>query len=149
MTTATQLAVRWEPIDNIPDSPFADFDLQTFGQGRLRVLVRYSGVTGNPHDLLLEFTDARGFRSFWDGDGDGPLDNEPPRCSGANQRFIWPLLTLERSRWLDGGQFATSQAVAAALGEEPWRHYRVIALERSLDVIARGAIRADWVSASD
>ncbi len=131
-------------MQGIPEAPFEDFALESAGEGGLALALRYPAVGENSTDLILEFTEVRAFRSFWDGDGDGPWDDDPPRCSGTYECYIWPLLTVQPSRWLASGQLATSQAIADGLVEEPWRHYQVITLNRSLDVIARGAVRAHW-----
>jgi hypothetical protein len=140
-------AIRWEPAVGIPESPCADFMLESYETGIAKLMLRYSWVKGNSFDLLLTFSETRAIRTYWDGDGHGDtLDLNHPRCSGAHSGYIWPLLEIEQSRWLNCGDFATSIAIAEATKQLPWRHYRILTLERSLDVLARGAIVGEWVA---
>ena len=148
MNALVQNAARWEPMADIPETPCADFKLKSSESGTLELTLRYSWIAGNKMDLALNFSDVRAIRTHWDGDGDGPLAPEPPRCTGAHSMFIWPLLLVAPSRWLASDNFAASISIAEALAEEPWQHYRVLTLERSLDVLARGAIDGAWASPS-
>lgn len=148
MTTLHQEAVRWEPVANIPDTPCADFFFESYETGRMRLVLRYSWVRGNQADLELEFADVRAIKTFWDGDGDHPIYAGAPTCSGVHSGYRWPLLEITTSTWLRGGNFATSIAIAELRGEEAWRHYNILTLERSLDILARGSIRGEWVSGS-
>jgi hypothetical protein len=147
MIALSPKAIRWEPTEEIPETPCADFTLESYETGVLKLTLRYSWIEGNNYDLMLTFSDVRAIRTFWDGDGDGSqTDKEPPRCIGANSQFTWPLLEIEQSRWLNSGAFATSIAMVDASNELPWRHYRVLTLERSVDILARGAIPGKWVA---
>jgi hypothetical protein len=148
MTAIIQKAVRWQPLSGIPETPCADFALESYETGILKATLRYSWITGNDKDLMLELSEVLSIRTFWDGDGDGLID-DPPRCAGADSRFIWPLLKIEHSKWLYGGNFDVSIHIAESLGKEPWQHYRVLTLERSLDIIARGTVHGKWVAAPE
>jgi hypothetical protein len=137
---------RWEPIPDVPESPCADFKLESLETGKAKVTLRYSWVLGNTADLELLFADVNAIRTFWDGDGDAAqTDGDPPRCSGRHAGYIWPLLIVEPSAWLNTGHFATSVAIAEAMNKPAWRHYRMLTLERSLDVLARGIVLAHWI----
>jgi hypothetical protein len=146
MTVFHQEAVRWEPVPNIPETPCADFTFESYETGRLRLLLRYSWIRGNQSDLVLDFAGVRAIGTFWDGDGDHPKYESAPRCSGVHGAYLWPLLEIGGSHWLGSGNFAASIAIAEVCGEEPWRHYRILTLERSLDLLARGPISGRWVS---
>ena len=147
MNELSPRAIRWEPAIAIPDSPCADFVLKSYEDGVLKLTLRYSWVNENNFDLVLTFSEVRAFRTFWDGDGDDRIiDLNPPRCSGRHSGFIWPLLEIEQSRWLSSGNFATSIFIAEGTRQLPWHHYRLITLERSVDVLARGAIAGEWVA---
>jgi hypothetical protein len=147
MTALSPKAIRWEPTIAIPETPCADFMIESYETGVLNLTLRYSWIKGNSADLLLTFQETRAIRTFWDGDGDGSQsDLESPRCADA--QWIWPLLEIEHSRWLSSGNFTASIAIAEATSQLPWRHYRVLTLERSIDVLARGAILAEWVAPS-
>ena len=147
MIALTSKALRWEPTTAIPETPCADFTLESYETGTLKLTLRFSWVKGNAFDLLLTFSEVRAIRTFWDGDGDGSLsDLEPPRCSGPYSGYIWPLLEIEQSRWLNSGDFAASIAIADGTSQLPWRHYRVLTLERSLDILARGTILTEWMA---
>lgn len=145
MTDLRQGAARWEPVPDIPETPCADFSLESDETGRLRLLLRYSWIRGNQADLALDFADVRAIRTFWDGDGDGSIYDCVPRCSGTHSYYLWPLQEISRSDWLGSGNFVASVEIARARGQEPWRHYRIITLERSLDILARGSISGRWI----
>jgi hypothetical protein len=149
MTALSQRVSRWEPVADIPDSPCGDFKLESCEAGNATLTLRYSWVVGNDADLVLSFSEVNAIRTFWDGDGDGvKSDGEPPRCSGVHAGYIWPLLLVEPSAWLRSGAFDTSLFIAESMNREPWRHYRVITLERSVDILARGTILGHWIAAS-
>ena len=149
MSANLQRVARWEPVADIPDSPCGDFLLESYEAGKAKLTLRYSWVKGNDSDLILNFHEVVSIRTFWDGDGGGVMSHEePPRCLGLHAGFIWPLLLVEQSAWLESGQFAASIAIAEALKEEPWQHYQVLTLERSVDILARGAITGHWIAGS-
>jgi hypothetical protein len=123
--------------------------LESFEAGSLKLTLRYSWIVGNSSDLMLNFPEVRAIRTFWDGDGErDQFNTEPPRCAGERVGYIWPLLEIESSRWMESSAFSTSMAIAQALGQEPWRHYQVITLERSLDILARGTVTGVWLPGS-
>ncbi len=147
MIALTSKALRWEPTTAIPETPCADFTLESFETGVLKLTLRFSWIKGNSSDLILTFSEVQAIRTFWDGDGYGSQTYlEPPYCSGSFSGYIWPLLEIEQSRWLNSGDFAVSIAIAEAHSQLPWRHYRVLTLERSLDILARGTILSEWIA---
>jgi hypothetical protein len=152
MSGPPQIAHRWEPLQDIPETPAYDFAVESSGIGRLTLTLRYSLVAGNDaRDLRLIFKDVLAFRTNWDGNTPvvgGIID--PPRCTkGRCEGYTWSLLAIENSRWLAGGDFATSLHVASDLGEDQWRQFSVIAIERGIDIIARGEVSATWLRVHD
>jgi hypothetical protein len=145
MDRMVEKAARWEPVGGIPQTPCADFTFESCEDGRLNLTLRYSWVRGNDADLVLEFAEVRALRTFWDGDGDQPRFDDPPRCLGNDNQYVWPLLIIEPSAWLRNGSFAVSIHIADSMNEQPWRHYRVLTLERSIDVLARGPVVGRWL----
>jgi hypothetical protein len=147
MTPLQQKALRWCPTSDIPETPCYDFSLESSGTSQLRLTLQYSKIRGNPdRDLVLIFSDVCAFRCYWDGDG-VDLGTPRPLCaSPAFRGYPWPLLTIENSRWIASADFATSRYVAEAFAEEAWQHFRVLTLERHLDVLARGAVAAEWIN---
>jgi hypothetical protein len=148
MQETEQQALRWQPIDDLPNTPCADFGIETPVAGQLKLTVRYSWISGNAdRDLLLTFPDFCGLRVHWDGDAPvvGRIENAP-RCESEKfGGFIWPLLHIENPQWLRAGDFDTSNAIAEGSGQAEWQQFTVIALERSVDIIARLPVTAEWV----
>jgi hypothetical protein len=144
-----QTVIRWRPLADIPETPCADFVLESPQAGRLRLALRYSDIVGNiDRDLSITFSDALAIRVHWDGDAPvvGRLTDPPYCASDKFSGYIWPLLIVKDSRWLASGDFDTSVAIAAAMNKEPWQQFTVLTLERSIDVIARGEVSAKWVA---
>jgi len=144
-----QTAVRWCPLADIPETPIEDFVLESSRAGQLRLVLRYSQIPVNPdRDLELMFSDALALRMHWE--GDAPLVGgrlvDPPRCGGKSSQFIWPLLIVKNSRWLVSGDFDTSNFIAEAMKTEPWQQFTFLTLERSIDIIARGEVSANWIA---
>ena len=144
-----QTAVRWCPLADIPETPIEDFILESSKAGQLRLVLRYSQIPVNPdRDLALMFSDALALRMHWE--GDAPLVGrlvDPPRCAG-DSRCIWPLLIVKNSRWLASGEFDTSNFIAEEMKRELWQQFTFLTLERSIDVIARGEVSANWIASS-
>jgi hypothetical protein len=145
-----QTVIRWQPLTDIPETPCEDFVLESSQAGQLSLVLRYSLIPGNPdRDLMIDFSEALALRVHWDGDAPvvGRL-TDPPRCASDKfSQFIWPLLIVKDSRWLSSGDFDTSLAIAAAVSQESWQQFTVVALERSIDIVARGDVSAKWVAA--
>ena len=47
MTISLAKALRWEPIAGIPELPCADFKLESYESGVLKLTLRFSWVKGN------------------------------------------------------------------------------------------------------
>jgi hypothetical protein len=144
-----QIVTRWHPLADIPETPCADFVLESLQAGQLSLGLRYSQIAGNTdRDLTITFSDVLALRIHWD--GDAPVVGrlvDPPHCANDEfSRCVWPLLIVKNSRWLASGDFDTSVAIAAGMNKEPWQQFTVAALERSIDIIARGEVFAKWVS---
>jgi hypothetical protein len=144
-----QIAIRWCPLADIPETPCEDFILESSKAGQLRLVLRYSQIPVNSdRDLELLFSDALALRMHWE--GDAPLVGrlvDPPRCAGDKfSRCIWPLLIVKNSRWLASGEFDTSNFIAEEMKREPWQQFTFLTLERSIDVIARGEVSANWIA---
>jgi hypothetical protein len=145
-----QIAVRWCPLADIPESPIEDFVFESSRAGQLRLVLRYSQIPVNPdRDLELMFSDALALRMHWE--GDAPLVGgrlvDPPHCVGDQvSQYIWPLLIVKNSRWLVSGDFDTSNFFAEAEKREPWQQFTFLTLERSIDIIARGEVSANWIA---
>ena len=150
MTKLIQAVHRWEPIEGIPETPTYDFAIESDADGQLKLRLSYSLVAGNDdRDMQLIFASVLAFRTHWDGDKPavGRI-SDPPRClSGPCAGFTWPLLIVKYSEWLASEDFDVSRAVSSAAGEESWRQFSVVAMQRSIDVIARGAVSATWLRA--
>ena len=146
MNVVEQKFERWSPLSDIPDSPCADFCMESVESGKLILTLKFSHIAGNDErDLVLSFSDVLATRTFWD--GDAPVVGriaDPPRCSGQHSTFIWPLLRADKSHWLNSGDFDTSIAITDALKQGAWEQYTVLTLERSIDVLARGEVHATW-----
>jgi len=149
MKQARQTLIRWQPLLDLPETPCADFRLESSEDRKLVLIVRYSWITGTANrDVRLRFSDVLAFRTHWD--GDAPSVGRfvhAPRCN-ADPGFIWPLLIVQNSEWLSSGDFAVSCAITESTHKEPWSQYSVISLERSVDILARGVISADWIPGS-
>lgn len=74
----------------------------------------------------------------------GRLNNPPYCASDEFFPFVWPLLIVENSQWLASGDFDTSMTISDAMNQEPWQQFSILTLERSIDIIARGEISAEW-----
>jgi hypothetical protein len=61
-------------------------------------------------------------------------------------QYIWPLLIVKNSRWLVSGDFDTSIFFAEAEKRELWQQFTFLTLERSIDIIARGEVSANWIA---
>jgi hypothetical protein len=71
---------------------------------------------------------------------------DAPLCTSEKfGGFIWPLLRIENSRWLCAGDFDTSKAIAEGSGKAEWRQFTILALERSVDIVARPPVTAEWI----
>jgi hypothetical protein len=53
---------------------------------------------------------------------------------------------VKNSRWLASGEFDTSNFIAEEMKREPWQQFTFLTLERSIDVIARGEVSANWIA---
>ena len=94
-------------------------------------------------ELVIDFADARSFKTRWDGDILAPeFDGARPRCTSG--RWPWPLVIVENSRWIASDELTVSRDLGNSIFEKPWQHFNVLSLERSVDIIARGAITARW-----
>ena len=51
---------------------------------------------------------------------------------------------IENSEWFASGDFATSRPLATDLGETEWSQFTIIAMERGIDIVARGSVTATW-----
>jgi hypothetical protein len=145
-----QTVIRWHPLADIPETPCADFLLESLQAGQLSLALRYSQIAGNiDRDMSMTFSDALALRIHWDGDAPvvGRLTDAPHCASDKFSGYIWPLLIVKDSRWLARGDFDTSVAIAAGMNKEPWQQFTVLTLERSIDIIARGEVSAKWVAA--
>jgi hypothetical protein len=145
-----QTIICWRPLADIPETPCADFVLKSSQAGKLSLVLRYSQIARNAdRDLTIVFSDALASRTHWD--GDAPVVGrliDPPHCTSDQfSRFVWPLLIVKNSRWLAGGDFDTSVAIAAGMNLAPWQQFTVLTLERSIDIIARGEVDAKWATA--
>jgi hypothetical protein len=56
------------------------------------------------------------------------------------------LLIVKNSRWLASGDFDTSIFIAECMKMEPWQQFSILTLERSIDIIARGEVSANWIA---
>jgi hypothetical protein len=138
MGQTQQTAVQWRPLSDILETSCADFRLESFEDRRLVLTVRYSWMTEcDNRDLKLGFSQVLAFRTHWDGDS-----------PSVGKLVTWPLLIVENSDWLASGDFCTSN-FGASQGHESWTQYSVISLERSVDIVARGAITANWTTGPD
>lgn len=141
-----QLLTRWCPVAGLPDTPIYDFAVESLECGKASLTCNYANIVGSDgRNLLLTFHEMLAFRVHWD--GDAPMVGryqDAPRCQG--DRYIWPLLDVKNSEWLASGDFDTSRAIAEALNQAPWAQFSIVTLERSIDVIARGEISADWIA---
>ena len=150
MDESQQTVIRWQPLADMPETPCADFTLESSSLRQVTLTLKYSQIVGNDdRDLILAFSDVLAFRVHWDRDRPvvgGIID--APRCAGGRfSGFVWPVLIVENSQWLASGDFGVSVFIAAQEIREPWRQFTVATLERSADILARGAVRAEWVTA--
>jgi hypothetical protein len=145
-----QTVIRWRPLADIPETPCADFILESSQAGQMSLALRYSQIAGNTdRDLTITFSDALALRIHWDGDAPvvGKLIDPPHCASDEFSQFVWPLLIVKNSRWMASGDFDTSVGIAAGMNMEPWQQFTVVTLERSIDIIARGEVSAKWATA--
>jgi hypothetical protein len=142
-----QTLARWYPVADVPESPVYDFALESSGSGKATITLNYRDIAGNDgRNLIIKFCDVLALRIHWD--GDSPMTGryvDAPRCLGDRHLgFIWPLLKVENSEWLASGDFDTSRAIEEAMKQIPWAQFSIVTLERSIDILARGAMSADW-----
>src|ERR1700704_679775 len=140
-----QTVIRWRPLADIPETPCADFILESSQAGQMSLALRYSQIAGNTdRDLTITFSDALALRIHWDGDAPvvGKLIDPPHCASDEFSQFVWRLLIVKNSRWMASGDFDTSVGIAAGMNMEPWQQFTVVTLERSIDIIARGEVSA-------
>ena len=140
-----QTAVRWEPLEGIPETSCADIEIASRRQGVLQLALLYSEIRGNlDRDLVLDFSEVLAFRETWDGDGPRLREEcEVPYCRAPNP-FVWPLIEVINSRWLASDDFSVSRFLAENGSHAKWRHFSIGSLERTVDVLARGEIVASW-----
>jgi hypothetical protein len=138
-------SLRWEPAPGIPETPIAEVALESAQSGHLRLKLKYFLIQSNDdRDLLLTFSEVRAFKVYWDGDAVSQ-EKDRPRCSGP--RFpddFWPLLLVENSKWIASGDFLGFGPFAL---DATYQHFRVLTLDRHVDIIATGAVSAEWISA--
>jgi hypothetical protein len=136
---------RWEPASGIA-SPCADIVLH--GDPRsTTVLCRFSEVRGAlPRDLAIRFgTDVVASMSHeefvhpWQRESRGAL---VPRLEGEWRRYAFPLLEVHDSEWLasfSDGEILEPDRVGL-------RHFRLVSLDNTVDILARGTPEAEWVA---
>jgi hypothetical protein len=137
---------QWDVATDVPDCPVGGFMVESFEDGRARLTLRYSWVVGNPaRDLRITIEEVRALRTLWDGDGE--LATSPrPTCSGRHSREVWPLLEVVNSRWFTGSDLSLSTEIGSSIEKRPWRHFQVLSPERSIDLMGRGLVSAEWVN---
>lgn len=146
MAQPEQKALRWEPIEDLPETTCTEVAIESARTGELRLVLRYSQIVGNPdRDLVLEFSDVRAFQTRWDGDGPRLREEcEVPACNHPRFHSAWPLIQVENSPWIASEDFSVSRFFAEADGQGEWNHFRIGSEDRSVDVMARGPVSASW-----
>ena len=106
----------------MPEGGCGDFVVVSERMGHLILRVHHEYG-----DLLITFLEVRAFRVHWDGD-EVSNNVDRPRSS---------FLLVENSCWLAGSDFLKNYGPHG--WDVPYQHYRVLASERHIDVIARSA----------
>lgn len=139
---ADERCVVWEPVAGIK-SPCADISLEYRGPDRLRVVMHFSRVRGNPElDLELRFRGAIAYR--WESESFGLLPVPPaPRLEHPEwSRWTAPLLRVEGSGWLHEHQSRNPFAA------EDRAHFVLIAMNDVVELLAFPDVEAAWIPAA-
>jgi hypothetical protein len=135
----SDVVAPWEPLGCI-HWPCGSVDVADNDDG-LTLLVRFSDVIGGgDRDLLLRFGRVLAFSSHEE--FAHPWVDDPivlPRLGGTWSQWVWPLLEVTHSTWL-----ATFSPARRASYDQP-RHYRVISMDNTIDVLTANAVQAEWV----
>ena len=138
---------KWRPIDDLLETPCAA--LEVHGVHRcsenLTLLLKFSDVVDNPaKDLRIEFEYAPAYMCF--DESIHPWSDENiiglPLCAAYKWgRHCWPLLEVHQSKWL--ASFSDSRL--APFSHQDHRHYRIVTLDQTADILSRGSVRAGWI----
>ena len=131
----------------VPWSPFQDLGAGTPSFGDIEIESRACDtlVVTLPFEdgkLRLGFNDVRAFTTSWDGDPNPFITNEESAKRPSD------LLKVEQSRWLASNHFNLDVESGTAVRAEPWRHFYIVAQERSLQIAARDDVEATWLPAT-
>ena len=137
---------KWEPVAGVV-SPCGYIVLHADPLAHT-VLLRFSTLRdAPPRDLLLRFgrqvvacMSHDEFVHPWQ--AHAPI-SEVPRLDGWWAPYAFPLLKVRQSRWL--ASFADTQILEQQ--REELTHYRFVSLDNTVDLLASGAVTAEWVPA--
>jgi hypothetical protein len=131
---------KWEPIAGI-ETPAASAVVAEDHQG-LRVTLLFSEiVNGRDSDLRLDFGRVPAYSVYeellhpWE-----PAD-PGPRLSGRWEGYVYPLLLVNDSRWM-------ASLPNLPINDPNCRHYRLLTLDRIVDVLSSKAPIVTWVRPS-
>jgi len=131
--------IPWRPLQGI-DAPCAAVDLEELG-GQLTLLLRFSQFIGGiPRDLRLSFGRVVAVVSYeesahpWN---DDPVDQ--PKLLGKWSQFTFPCLEVRNSSWL------ASFGEARVLGYQELRHFQVVTLDKTVDVLTDAPVIPEWL----
>lgn len=132
--------VEWHPAPGIA-APCGGVDVEE-RDGVLTLTLRFSAVVGGTaSDLRLTFGRVIAFMSHeefahpW-------MDSEvaQPRLRGDWSSYTFPCLEVEGSAWL------ASFGETRLFGRGHPRHFQVVTLDKSVDILTTQAVQATWLA---
>lgn len=133
MAPQEQHLVEWTPHSALGGEcrSFADIAIHSPEHQKLLVV-----LLCEEGELRIEFKDVRAFLTFWDGDPNPLLTFKETASRPAN------LFRIEGSCWLASDLFYLDCESSFSASEEEWRHFCIIANERSIHIAARDQVEA-------